>query len=325
MARHQPKDPRGRSRSVLALGLGALLILAAASAQPARGQDASGAEARTTLVIGMVTNNPKKNYGRLKPIVDYAAARLGDVGITGGEVLLANNNAELMQFLREGRLDWITESVISALQFSEQANAQVFLRRWKDLVPVYHTVFITRKDSAIHSLANLIGHRFAFEDPGSTSSYFVPLAALEDAGLELVALESQASEPPPGRVGYVFAGSEINIAIWVAKGRVGAGAYNNLDWDNPDDTLQAIRGDLRIFHRTDPLPRAVELVRGTLDPAVKDRLRDILLNAHLDPAAAEALSAYSRTRRFDLFTGEAKDGLDAARRFYTEIRPMLEP
>ena len=299
-------------------------MLGGVVAHPAHGEDSAAAKPRTTLVLGMVTNNPKKNYGRLKPIVDYAAAQLADVGITGGAVLFANTNIELMQFLDEGRVDWVTESVISALQFEEIANAEVFLRRWKSLVPEYHTVFITQENSDIHSIADLAGRRIAFEDPGSTSSYFVPLVALGDAGLELVELGSHTEMPPPGRVGYVFAGSEINIAIWVAKGRVSAGAYNNLDWANPDDTLRAIRDDLRIFHESEPLPRAVELVRADLDPAVKERLRETLLNAHLDRAAEDALTAYSRTRRFDLFAGQAKAGINAARRSYAEIRTMLE-
>ena len=309
--------------SLSSLALGALVVVAQGLAQPASGQDS--AEGRTTLVIGKVTNDPKTNYGRLKPVVDYVAARLGDVGITGGEVLLANTNDEMIRFLREGRVDWVTDGVISALRFVEVAGAEVFLRRWKDRASEYHTVFITRDDGGIDSLADLVGHRIAFEDPGSTSAYFAPLAALGEAGLELVALESQADTPAPNQIGYLFAGSEINIAIWVAKGRVSAGAYNNLDWANPDETLQAIRGDLRIFHRTDPLPRAVELVREALDPAIKERLRETLLNAHLDPTAADALEAYSGTGRFDPFTGEAKDGLDVARRLYVEIRSMLEP
>ncbi len=315
----------GRPRVLTGLAVAALIVIGDGTAQPARSADPAGADARTTLVLGMVTNNPKRNYARLKPIVDYAAGRLGDLGITGGEVLLANTNDEMIRYLEKGRVDWVTESVVSALQFADVRNAELFLRRWKDLVPVYHTVFITRRDSEIHSLKDLIGRRIAFEDPGSTSSYFVPLAALGDAGLQLVELESHNDRPPADRIGYLFAGSEINIAIWVAKGRVSAGAYNNLDWANPDETLQAIRGDLRIFFETDPLPRAIELVRDDLDPAIKDGLREILLNAHLDPAAADALTAYSMTRRFDLFSGEAADSLETARRFYNEIRPMLIP
>ena len=55
-------EPGGRPRLLLGLGLAALLITAGGLSQPARGEHHSGADARTTLVIGMVTNNPKNNY-----------------------------------------------------------------------------------------------------------------------------------------------------------------------------------------------------------------------------------------------------------------------
>ncbi len=280
---------------LLGLLLGALLL---AGTVPAGADD--------TLVIGKVSDDPRKHYRRLKPMVDYAVERMGDLGITRGEVRMARDNEQMVRYLREGRVDWVTETVFSSLLYRDRAGSEILLRKWKKGVPDYRTVFITRKDSDIHALADLAGHRLALEDPGSSTAFFLPLALLLDAGIEPVALEGTRAEIPAGKAGYVFAAEEINIAAWVYKGLADAGAYNDLDWENPDHTPRAFRRDLRIFHSSEPLPRALESVRGDLDPAVRERLVDILLAAHEDPAGRKALHAYQETARFDRIDAESR-------------------
>ena len=90
----------------------------------------------------------------------------------------------------------------------------------------------------------------------------------------------------PGRdsVGYVFARSELNIATFVHKGMVEAGAVSSVDWNDERRVPAAFRRDFRELLRTEPYPRAVEMVRADLDPAVRERLRDVLLAAS-DPQA----------------------------------------
>ena len=50
-------------------------------------------------------------------------------------------------------------------------------------------------------------------------------------------------------------------------------------------TPAAFRRDFRELLRTRPHPRAVEMVRADLDPRVRDRLQDVLLQAASDPQA----------------------------------------
>lgn len=307
------------------VGLIAAQITVLGYAQSAATEDkAQDSQRRERLVIGKVSDDPRKHYPHLKPIVDYAAAHLKDLGIERGEVLLAINNAQMIQYLKEGRVDWVTEGVFSALLFAEKGGAEILLRRWRDGVPEYHTVFITRKDSAIRRLEDLKGRKLALGDPGSTTAFFVPIAVLAERSLGLAALASFRDVPPTDQAGYVFAGSEVNVAAWVHKGLVDAGAYSNLDWEDQTHTPIPIRQDLHLFHRSQPFPRAVELVRAGLSPAIKKRLKGLLLHAHTDPEAAEALKAYEKTTQFDEITGEAALGLAEARRLFLQIRAVLD-
>ncbi|RLJ17725.1 phosphate-binding protein [bacterium endosymbiont of Escarpia laminata] len=276
---------------------------------------ASGSEdpRAQTLVIGKVSDSPRKHYIRLKPMVDYVRKKMRDLGITHSRVLMARNNAQMIRYLREGKVDWVTETVFSSLTFRDQAGAEIILRKWKKGVPGYHTVFITRKESDIHSLKDLRGRRLALEDPGSTTAYFVPMTILFREGLQPEKLKTIRSTPSPDKVGYGFAGGEINIATWVYKGLADAGAYNDLDWNTPDHTPPSFKKDLRIFYQTENIPRGFELVRPGMDPEIKARLKKILLEADSDPDAGDVLFSYQRTARFEEIDDETNAVLEVVR------------
>lgn len=265
------------------------------------------------LVIAKVSTDPKKHYRTLKPMVDYAAERMKDLGIKEGRVLMAKDNAQMIQFIRQGRVDWVTEPPFSAVLFKEATGAEFLLDKWKKGAPVYHSVLLTRKGSGIRSLKDLAGKVVAFEDPGSTSSYFVPSYMLLKAGHKMVELGSVRERPPADAIGYVFAGQEINVAMWTYKGLVDAGALSNLDMEDDDDVPVSIRGDLEIFHRSANFLRSVEMVRPDLPAPLKKRLREILLASDKDPAAAEVLRAYEKTVKFEEFDKEDIESIQEVR------------
>ena len=262
------------------------------------------------LVIGKVSNNPKKHYRYLKPIADYAAKKMSDVGVTKARVLMARDNEQMIRYLMQGKVDWVTETVFSAIIYKQYADAEFLVKKWKKCVPDYHTVFFTRKDSSIHTLSDLKGKKVAFEDMGSTTAFYYPASALIKSGLELIALTSPLDSSPKDKVGYVFGDQEINISTWVYRNMVDAGTFNNLDWEKDDHIRASFREEMRIFHTLPVLPRAIEVVRKDLDPAIKNRLKDILLGAHEDPKAKRPLWAYQQTERFEPFKAGDQKTID---------------
>jgi phosphonate transport system substrate-binding protein len=257
------------------------------------------ARTKTDLVIGKVTDNPKKHYRTLKPMADYVAGRMKDLGITEGRVLMARDNARMVEYLRQGKVDWVTETVFSAVVYQRRAGAEFLVKKWKKGEPDYHVVFFCRKDSGIQNLGDLKGKKIALEDPGSTTAYFYPAVAFIRENIPVMPLNSPMETPAEGRVGYVFCGQEINISTLVFRRIVDAGAFNNLDWEKDDHIRAVYRDEMRVFHEMPPIPRAIELVRKDLDPKIKESLKAILLQAHEDPAAKRALLAYQRTARFE--------------------------
>ncbi len=276
------------------------------------------------LVLGKISQDPRKHFRYLEPMVDYAASQLADVGIREGRVLMAKDWQQMVGYLKDGSVDWVTETMFVAAILQEHAGGKLLARKAKKGAVEYHSIFIARRESEIQSLEDLAGKTVAFEDPGSTTAFFLPAVALLERGLKLRQLTDPTVAPAPDEVGFVFAGAEINISAWVHRGIVDAGAYSNLDWEKPDHNPLPQRAGLQIFHRTDPVPRAFELVRGDLAPPVRERLRQLLLEAHDDPSAQHALREYQETTRFDPIDDPTRAHLSKTRVLLDRVQSALE-
>jgi phosphonate transport system substrate-binding protein len=84
----------------------------------------------------------------------------------------------------------------------------------------------------------------------------------------------------------------------VQKGLVDVGAISSTDWNNPQLVPPAFRPDLELIGTTPEYPRALEMVRGSLDARIRERLRKLLLDAASDPEAGTALAQYFQTTGF---------------------------
>lgn len=275
------------------------------------------------LVLGRVSDDPKDDYGNLRPMLDYVVPRMAAVGIRSGRILMARDAQQMLSYLRRGKVDWLTETPGSAETYRERAGARVLLLTERGGQSRYQSVLFARVDSGIRSLADLRGRSIGFQNNASTSAYFLPAIEILGAGLPLVVLASPSDRPSPDVVGFVFARSELNISTWVHKGLVDAGAFSEQDWQDLERLPEAFRGDLQVFHRSDFVPRAMEVVRGDLDPRIAARLREVLLGAANDPEAGPALQALWGTTRFSEVDAESARALQAfgigVQRIRTEV------
>jgi phosphonate transport system substrate-binding protein len=286
----------------------------------------AGAAAGATpgvLVLGRVSDDPQRHHGQLQPLLDYVVPRMADVGIREGRILIARDISRMTSYLRHGRVDWVTETVASASGLIDRAGARPLLFTHREGVARYRSVLVVRTDSPLRSPADLVDHRLALQSPRSTSAYLLPAMTLLDAGLPMEILPTPADRPRPGNVGYVFANTEDNIAHWVVLGVVDAGAFSGQDLEE----WRAERPDapaLRVIGASRYVPRAMELVRGDLDPRVAARLREVLLAAATDPQAAPALRAFFDTTGFEVPDAAALADLAALGERIRHTREAIE-
>lgn len=302
-----------------------LLCILLALLPSARAQVAAPVEDdASVLVLGRVSDDPKLHYDQLKPLLDYVVPRMASVGIRSGRILMARDLQQMGSYLRRGRVDWVTETSGNAVLLERRANARSLLITERDGASRYHSVFFVRRDSPVRSLADLAGRSVAFQSPYSTSAYYLPASALLEAGQRMELLLSPMDKPSPQAVGYLFARTELNITTWVHKRLVDAGVLSNLDWANPQRMPPAFVADFRVVAESQDVPRALVLTRGDLEPKVEARLREVLMEASIDPDAGEALRRFIGTSRFVDVSAEDRQSLDRLGRGLTRVRLEVE-
>lgn len=297
-----------------------LALLPSARAQVAAPVD----DDASVLVLGRVSDDPQSHYDQLKPLLDYVVPRMASVGIRSGRILMAKDLQQMTSYLRRGQVDWINETAGNAGLLERRGVARSLLITEREGATRYHGVFFVRRDSPVRTLADLAGRSVAFQNPYSTSAFYLPAAKLLDEGMKLEVLLSPMDRPAPGAVGYLFARTELNITTWVHKRLVDAGVFSNLDWANPQRMPPSFLQDFRIVAVTDDVPRALMLTRKGMPPHVEDRLREVLMEASTDPDAGEVLRRFIGTSRFVPIGPEDKRALDRLGAGVARVRAEVE-
>jgi phosphonate transport system substrate-binding protein len=265
------------------------------------------------LTFGSVSLNPAQEFQVFRPFASFVAARLHHVGIGGGRVEIAGSLSEMVEMLRNGRVDVFIDSPFPATFVWTHGQMTPILRRWKRGVDTYRSVVFARADNGVDSVAELAGQMIAFGEPFSTTGFLMPKAALASAGLRLVHYADPAASVPGTRVGYVFSNDAENTIFWVLKGKVSAGAVNA---DYYEALADELTDELHVLHLTPAVPRNVVCVRNGLDSELVKAMQEVLLEMHLDEGGRAALLHFQQTSRFDLFPGGADQDL-------SEIKKLL--
>ncbi len=253
---------------------------------------------KNTLTMGKATMKAQKGQEYIESIIKYLVSKIKDVGIDQGEVVLVRDNETVIGYLKEGKLDIVIETPFSAYIYMVGANATPILLAKREGVSEYNSFIFARKDSGIRRLEDLKGKVIAFEDPGSTSGYFLPKYSIEEEGLDCLEIESPNFSVPEDKIGYVFAGQELNISSWVFFKKVDAGTLSNLDWHNQEENPRAFKKEFKIIYETQKIPRMLVMAREGLDKILVTRIKEELLNMDKGEEGREALKGGLKISKF---------------------------
>ena len=216
-----------------------------------------------------------------------------------GQVINARSLDEMIELLKNKKVDFVFESSNSAIRMMDEAGAIPILIREKDGIREYNSVIFVNKDSPVKKMTDLLGKIVVFQDPKSTSSYFLPRNLLAGAGLDLI----EANEPVPGKVAYYFSRSDPNVLAHVKLGKADAGGTSS----------EAV-AHLPQFRILQPelgyVPRHVVLVRDGVDYG---ELKKALLSLAKDPAASDVLTTAETPTGFSEFEGDPREAMNHVR------------
>ena len=197
------------------------------------------------------------------------------------ESFVATSYAGVIEAMGAGRADIGWLNTFSYVIAHQKYGVEVRLVTVRFGLPYYRAEIIAQSASAINSLADLKGKRFAFVDPASTSGYLFPLAGLKKAGYDPAKFFGQT----------VFAGSHNNVVLAVYQGRADAGAVFEDARASVQKTLPDVMQKLKVVWKSDPIPNDTVSFRKDLPADVKDRVSTALLRFSQDPVGLEALKS----------------------------------
>jgi phosphonate transport system substrate-binding protein len=273
-----------------------------------------------TLVLGSISTKPSKSFKQLIPLSYYLQAQLSDAGISSVKIKVAKNVEQMQAYINAGEVDVLSETMLTAVKLE---NIDIELLRWKKGVAQYRTLLITQKDSDIYAINDLVGKSIALEDSGSTSGYLIPMLEMTKFTDQIIEKDNIQQTNIPSKINYIFSSkaystTQDNLTIWTHRSIVDAVAISDLDWADKGKFPEHLKRDLRVFHRSDPIPRSLIFYRSSLDSNLKLALTEAFKNAHNDTKGKEALQIFAETKKVTLITTQERKNIDNAREGYNQ-------
>jgi phosphonate transport system substrate-binding protein len=208
----------------------------------------------------------------------------------------------VVEALATDRLDMAWLGGFTFVQVNlKTGNAIPLVQREQDAQ--FTSKFIT-SDPNVKSLADLKGKTFAFGSISSTSGSLMPRYFMLQDNIK--------PETWFSRVAY--SGAHDATAAWVQAGKVDAGVLNASVWDKLVTSNKVDTSKVKVFATTPAYFDYNWTVRGTLDPALAEKLKQAFLA--LDPAnpAHKAILDLQAASRFIATKPENYKGIEDAAR-----------
>jgi len=233
-----------------------------------------GSERRLRVAVGgMIT--PKAGFGYYKQFLDYLGERIG----MHAEFVDREDYAEINELVRTSNVDVAFVCGGPYVDGHTAFGMELLVAPQAYGQQVYYSYIIVPKDSAVTRLRELKGKTFAFTDPLSNSGKLVPTYLLAKMG----------ETPDTFFRKYIFTKKHDMSIKAVAQKIVDGAAVDSLIWEYEKRTKPEFTSLTKIIERSPPYGIPPVVVRKGLDPQLKERLRQVFLNAHQDERGAAIL------------------------------------
>lgn len=220
--------------------------------------------------------SPRENFKLYAPLMEYLSAKL-DRPV---QLLQRPTYSEINDLVRNGHADVAFVCDYAFIQGQRDFGMELLVVPEIAGKLTYHSLVIVPDESDARSLDDLERKSFAFSDPLSSSGWLYPAYRL--------ALKGQRPETFFART--VFTYSHDSTLRAVANRLVDGGAVDSLVYDYMVTQSPHLRRELRVIAKSPPWGNPPVVVHPRIDPPLRQRLRQVFLSMHLDPAGKRVLA-----------------------------------
>ena len=274
----------------------------------------------TAITLGIVSASHQREIEEhFRDFISYVSGKYFAASGAGGKVLVVSTLPDLANLLGQRKIDFYFESPYPTYVVNQvQGAGKLLLRRWKSGMAEYRSLIATSKESGVNRLDQLRGKTIGFEDPESTSGYFLPKFFLQRNGFKLAPASGPGGPVSASEIGYVFANGVDRLYEMIFTRQVAAVTISDDDFAALDEKRKS---QLNILAQTEMLPRHLVSVRKDFAQPESDRLAGLLQAMHEDVEGRRILQNADNTTKFDPLPG----GEEAMRRrlletFYAPAR-----
>lgn len=217
------------------------------------------------VAVGSMST-PKRGFIYYRQLIRYVGRRLG----RPAKSVDTKTYAELNKLFREGGIDMAFVCSMPYVYGKEHAGMELLVAPQVRGELVYYAYIIVPSDSPATCLRDLEGRTFAFCDPLSNTGTLVPTFMLAKMG--------KSADSFFRRYTYTYA-HDKTIAV-VGQKAVDGGAVHSLIWEYEKRSAKGNAARTRVIERSAPYGIPPVVVPAGLDPDLKSRLKEILLEMH---------------------------------------------
>ncbi len=236
--------------------------------------------------IGLIPEQDiRKMAARYEPLAEYLSKKIN----TKVVLVYLDNYGEVCDKFIYKQLDAAFFGSFSYALTHVKAGIEPVARPDYQGVSTYRGLIVVRKDSNIKNVADMKGKRLALVHQATYAGYLYPLYYFKEHGIKK--LESYFSK-------IVFTGSHDKTIFEVLRGEADIATPKDLVYqrvlkENPD-----LEKKLAVLAVSEPVPSNALCVSKELDPGLKNKLKEVLLNLNNDPEAGPVLESLGGATRF---------------------------
>jgi phosphonate transport system substrate-binding protein len=286
---------RAKRKSIKAFGLSAVTAFALASVV------AAGAQAQTVFKVTTIPEEAAtEQIRKFGPIVKYLESKLG----TKVEFIPVTDYPAAVEAMVNKNVDMVWFGGFTFVQASVRSGGKVIPVAQRVEDTKFQSVFITKANSGIKTLADLKGKQISFGSQSSTSGHLMPRSYLMQANIDL--------DKDIKRIAYSGA-HDATIAA-VVGGRVDAAALDITVWNKFVSEGKVDTKEVVVFYTTPGYFNYNWAVHADMPTAMRERVTKALLD--IDPATAEGkeILSLNRATRYIATSAENYRGIETAAR-----------
>jgi len=252
------------------------LVLAGCAKEEAPPKKA--ATQRKTLLIGLIPEqNIFKQLERYEPLAEYLSRKTG----TKVTLKILPRYGNIIDNFKTAGMDGAFFGSFTYALAHAKVGVEVLARPVaQDNTSTYHGLIFVRKDSGIRTVRDMKGKRFAFVDKATTAGYLLPLEYFRERGI--------ANYKEYLKEGY-FAGTHDDAIYDVLNKKADIGAAKNTVFNRLAKADPRILEELVVLTKSPDVPENAIALRKDIDASLRSRLKETLLNMHLDPEGKQVL------------------------------------